>query len=103
MLPKNRYMRRHRLIVDRRERKGEEPDGCLNCHGRCRATFKTIFVSEDAAKNFIATASESNRKRKPNRAYICQHCNGWHVTSDFDANAIAGDIESFVIEQKEKN
>ncbi len=43
---------------------------------------KTKFVDEISAKFFIAKIKRtSNRDKIPNRAYLCNICNSWHLTS----------------------
>lgn len=52
----------------------------------CRACnrLKILFLTEDKALNFIRWNAEEIKKqtgRAPIRAYYCEKCGGWHVTS----------------------
>lgn len=49
---------------------------CREC-GRA----KMLFESEKKAMNFIKFNSEEFDSKTPNRAYYCEVCGGWHVTS----------------------
>lgn len=43
---------------------------------------KVKFATEVAAQLHIAKLKRtSNRNKIPKRAYLCEHCNGWHLTS----------------------
>lgn len=43
---------------------------------------KTYFATEkDAEEYIIKLKATSKRSVKPQRAYLCPHCNSWHLTS----------------------
>lgn len=45
----------------------------------CRKVF---FADEKFALQYIAKLNKTSyRERKPVRAYLCQHCLNWHLTS----------------------
>lgn len=57
------------------KRKNCEPNNSIDCK-------KVRFSSEAFANIHIAKLkSTSTRKKIPNRAYLCEHCNLWHLTS----------------------
>ena len=45
-----------------------------------KKTFKSVQAAESVLTQ-IALAAEGRPEGTPSRAYQCQHCNGWHLTS----------------------
>jgi catalase (peroxidase I) len=44
--------------------------------------FKASFANENFAEQFVQKLIKtSNRKVKPQRAYLCEKCFNWHLTS----------------------
>ena len=61
-----------------------KPKNRIYCYECGRS--KIVFESEKKALNFIkfnADIIEEENCYRPVRAYYCQCCNGWHVTSRF--------------------
>jgi len=58
----NRRYRRHRFVTF-----------------RCKATGKVAFRDEDDAD--AALEARKDGARGETRAYPCDHCGGWHLTS----------------------
>lgn len=59
---------------------------CSECHRR-----KLLFESEKKALNFIRFNADEIFKesgRAPNRAYYCDSCGGYHVTSSKKFNNV---------------
>lgn len=51
---------------------------------KCQTTGKTRFSHEIDAKIFLAKArkrDDPRRTKSLKRAYLCQFCQGWHLTS----------------------
>lgn len=53
---------------------------------RCGPTRKLRYRSPGAAENALestrlARVQDHNARRRERRAYHCQFCNGWHLTS----------------------
>lgn len=43
---------------------------------------KVRFINETMAQLYIAKLkATSNREKIPKRAYLCEHCSAWHLTS----------------------
>lgn len=50
---------------------------------------KTKFSSQQFALDYIKIIKgKSNRSKIPTRAYLCRHCNAWHLTSKLDYKAM---------------
>jgi hypothetical protein len=47
---------------------------------RC-PTGKTRFRDHESATTALQITQRSSRTRKPTRAYRCDLCDGWHLTS----------------------
>lgn len=48
---------------------------------------KAFFINEDFAEQYITKLKKTSiRDRKPIRAYLCQKCFNWHLTSIEDKN-----------------
>ena len=53
----------------------------------CNKTNKIIFPTENDAKNEIRRIRGLDQKnKKPQRAYECEKCSGWHLTSTAHKN-----------------
>jgi len=49
---------------------------------KCLTTLKVIFVSEKSAdKEIKRIRKRPGKYKKPCRAYLCEFCNGYHLTS----------------------
>lgn len=56
---------------------------------KCQTTGKTRFSQEIDAKIFLAKThkrDDPTRIKSLKRAYLCQFCHGWHLTSKEDYN-----------------
>lgn len=52
----------------------------------CPKTGKIRFPTVQRARETINLLKvKSRRSRRPERAYHCKHCNGWHLTSNEEA------------------
>lgn len=47
----------------------------------CNETGKLVYVSEKEAKDELILIKQSDSEKKPVRAYECEKCGGWHLTS----------------------
>lgn len=47
----------------------------------CEETGKLVYVSEKDAKTELREIQKSDSEKKPVRAYECDKCSGWHLTS----------------------
>jgi hypothetical protein len=70
-----------------------DPRTSKELHPRCGVTRKRIFKSCEAALMVAGELSTDDGRIKPNRAYKCQYCGGWHLTSH-PAFSCAGQINS---------
>lgn len=46
-----------------------------------RSGYKTIFDTQVAAWESMSHADPTREQGVPTRAYRCQHCHRWHLTS----------------------
>lgn len=57
--------------------------------GFCQATKKVRYPDSLSAKMALSTLRRvSDRERVPSREYSCQHCKGWHLTSQPKKNKV---------------
>lgn len=60
--------------------------------GSCYLTGKVRFTDEDSALralvDAVTTRIASNAARTESRAYYCQYCDGWHLTSVRDTSTV---------------
>ncbi len=78
-------MRNREANIARRIEAAEREEAALDVMGsvqrrplsRCGVAEKVRFSSHDAARKRIATI----RSGDPLRAYFCEECDGWHLTS----------------------
>lgn len=69
--------RRQAAAALRRERAEERADG----RKKCRATGKLRYQTMESAKRRLAHLLLRVPGHYPCRAYPCEHCGGWHLTS----------------------
>jgi len=56
-------------------------------HRTCNHTLKQRYPNKQTAQRILLKAKirralHNNNNRREERAYPCQHCNGWHLTSN---------------------
>jgi len=67
---------------------------------------KVSFCNEQYATAYIEKLNKTSiRERKPIRAYLCEKCFNWHLTSkiDFNSNTIVLENKIIELETKIKN
>jgi len=72
------------------------------------ACTKTSFIDENFAMQYINILKKtSKRERKPVRAYLCEHCLTWHLTSTDPINKeikhLKRQIHNLKLKLSEKN
>lgn len=61
----------------RRERQEAAADG----RAKCKSTGKVRYRTQQSAERRLAHLILHTARHAPCRAYPCEHCDGWHLTS----------------------